>query len=77
MAFFSSPFDSSAVDFLESIGAPAYKVASSEIVDIPLLRRISKTGKPVVVSTGIANRDEIDEAVAVLRQEGEIGRAHV
>ena len=70
MAFFSSPFDSSAVDFLESIGAPAYKVASSEIVDIPLLRRISKTGKPVLVSTGIANRDEIDEAVAVLRQEG-------
>ena len=68
--FFSTPFDASAVDFLESLDVPVYKVASFEIVDIPLLRRIGATRKPVIMSTGMATLDEVDEAVATLRAMG-------
>jgi N-acetylneuraminate synthase len=65
--FFSTPFDITAVDFLESINVPFYKVASLEIVDLPLIRRIAQTGKPVIVSTGTATLSEIDEAVSEIR----------
>ncbi|MBA3015312.1 MAG: pseudaminic acid synthase [Proteobacteria bacterium] len=67
---FSTPFDDSAVDFLETIGVPAHKVASFELVDLPLLRTIAATGRPVLVSTGMATLAEIDEAVTTLRQGG-------
>ncbi len=70
IGFFSSAFDSTSVDFLENIGVPAYKVASCELVDVPLLQRISRTGKPLVLSTGMATIEEIDEAVKTARQAG-------
>jgi pseudaminic acid synthase len=68
--FFSSAFDSTAVDFLEGMGVPAYKLASCELIDIPLLQRISRTGKPLIISTGMATIEEIEEAVATSRKEG-------
>jgi N-acetylneuraminate synthase len=68
--FFSTPFDASAVDYLERLAVPVYKVASFELVDVPLLRRIARTGRPVILSTGMATLDEISEAVSVLREGG-------
>ncbi len=67
---FSSPFDETAIDLLEQIGAPAYKIASFEMIDTGLLRRAARTGRPVIVSTGMATSAEIDEAVATLRGAG-------
>jgi pseudaminic acid synthase len=68
--FFSTPFDSTAVDFLEDMEIKLYKVASFELIDIPLLEKIASTQKPVIMSTGMATLAEIDEAVRTLRNNG-------
>lgn len=70
MVCFSTPFDATAVDFLESLNVPCHKVASFELVDIPLLKKIASTGKPVIMSTGMGTLSEIDEAVRTLRENG-------
>lgn len=70
MHAFSSPFDSTSVDFLENLNVPAYKIASSELVDIPLLKQVATTKKPIILSTGMATKEEIEEAVETLRSYG-------
>lgn len=67
---FSTPFDPTSVEFLESLGVELYKTASAEIVDIPLMREIARTGKPIIMSTGMATLSEIDSAVTAVRDAG-------
>lgn len=70
MECFSSPFDATAVDFMREMDMPAYKVASFEINDIPLIRKIARIGKPVIIATGVAYLEDIDRALRVCREEG-------